>query len=120
MNHDIVSNGTQVDNNLIPIIWIMITIALIIVLSTSYILSINKFKEAIRYNTKETANIIELLNGKNIRIYTVEWIDTPVVCGVFNPKIIIPTYITKDKNKDILKAVLLHEVVHIKREGEQY
>ncbi|HLR35695.1 MAG TPA: M56 family metallopeptidase [Tissierellales bacterium] len=115
LNHDIVSNGTQVDNNLIPIIWIMITIALIIVLSTSYILSINKFKEAIRYNTKETANIIELLNGKNIRIYTVEWIDTPVVCGVFNPKIIIPTYITKDKNKDILKAVLLHEVVHIKR-----
>ena len=44
LNHDIVSNGTQVDNNLIPIIWIMITIALIIVLRTSYILRINKFK----------------------------------------------------------------------------
>jgi hypothetical protein len=38
-----------------------------------------------------------------------------VVCGIFKSKIIVPTYITKEENKDILKAVVLHEVVHIKR-----
>lgn len=101
--------------NLTSRIWMSGAISLIIVFSIGYIFNMNKFREGIIYNSHEINNIIKFLYKKNIKIYTVEWIDTPLVCGIFKPKIIVPTHITKEGNEDILKAVTLHEIVHIKR-----
>lgn len=101
--------------NLIPKIWILVTIVLFLVFLFSYLYSLSKFREGIIYKYKEIDERIKLMTKRNIRVYSVDHLDTPVVCGILKPKIIVPTYLTESENIEILKNVVIHETVHIKR-----
>lgn len=115
IKEDVKKQESHININAVSNIWIIVTAGLFIAFTTNYILSMNKFREGILYKSYEVDSIIKSLTRMNIRVYTVEWVDTPMVCGILKPKIIVPTHITQEKNKDILKAVILHELVHIKR-----
>lgn len=96
-------------------IWITVSILLVSGFTISYLYSMYKFREGIIYKSIEMGEIIMSLTRRNIKIYSIEWIDTPVVIGIFKPRIIVPSYTTKEENKEILKNIVIHEVVHIKR-----
>lgn len=67
----------------------------------------------------EDLNIIELKKGiglnRNIKIYTFDGIESPLVYGLFKAKIIIPQAMVKDINTKKTSQILTHEMVHIKR-----
>ncbi len=47
---------------------------------------------------------------KEIRLYELSFIKTPIVSGIIKPRIVIP----KDIPKKVLECILLHEMTHIK------
>lgn len=53
--------------------------------------------------------------GRNIELKLSNNIQSPAVCGLFKPIILMPTSLLKELSNDKLKAVLIHELVHIKR-----
>ncbi len=53
--------------------------------------------------------------GRNIELRLSNSISSPAVCGLFKPVILIPTALLEKLSPDRLRAVLVHELVHIKR-----
>jgi len=52
---------------------------------------------------------------RNIELRLSNNISGPAVCGLFKPVILIPTALLEKLSPDRLRAVLIHELVHIKR-----
>ncbi|OSB12382.1 M56 family metallopeptidase [Paraclostridium bifermentans] len=97
-------------------VWAMVSVLLIIASVSAYIYTYNKFKEAIVCNELEKDELIKgIIKKEKIKIYKFSNLNTPIVCGIFKPKIIIPNYLLEEKNKKILINVLRHEMVHIRR-----
>ncbi len=53
--------------------------------------------------------------NRNIELRLSSNIQSPAVCGLFKPIILMPTSLLKELSNDKLRAVLIHELVHIKR-----
>lgn len=53
--------------------------------------------------------------GRNIDLKLSSHIQSPAVCGLFKPIILMPTALLEKLTNDKLRAVLIHELVHIKR-----
>jgi beta-lactamase regulating signal transducer with metallopeptidase domain len=53
--------------------------------------------------------------GRNIELKLSSNIQSPAVCGLFRPIILMPTSLLKELSSDKLRGVLIHELVHIKR-----
>ena len=53
--------------------------------------------------------------GRNIELRLSQNITSPAVCGLFKPKILMPTALVGELSPDKLRAVLIHELAHIKR-----
>lgn len=100
----------------VALIWGMGVIGLMSLFILTYVYMMNKFREAILCRKvpidEASANFIK---KEKIRIYSLEGLKTPVVCGVFKPRIIIPTCLVNSENEIILKNVIRHEIVHIQR-----
>ncbi|MDF2588395.1 MAG: antirepressor regulating drug resistance protein [Anaerocolumna sp.] len=78
------------------IIWLIIAIALLMIVTTIYILNIVEMKDS----TYLYENIYE---NKKVSI--------PMVFGIINPRIILPSNI----NPESLRFIIAHEKIHIKR-----
>ena len=101
----------------LPLIWFMgsvISLLFIIVSKFRLDYKINASKKAINDNTliifndcKKTLDI-----DNNIKIIEQDYIKSPAIIGLFNPKIILPSYTLSDSS---LRFVLLHELAHYKR-----
>ncbi|MBN2182618.1 MAG: DUF4440 domain-containing protein, partial [Sedimentisphaerales bacterium] len=52
---------------------------------------------------------------RNIRLRLSHNVTSPAVCGLFNPVILIPKTLLEQISRDKLRAVLIHELAHIKR-----
>ncbi|NLZ49668.1 MAG: DUF4825 domain-containing protein [Clostridiales bacterium] len=52
---------------------------------------------------------------RNVKVYTSDKINTPLVCGLLKPRIILPLEIINQCSKMELSHFLCHELVHIKR-----
>jgi len=53
--------------------------------------------------------------NQNIELRLSNPLQSPAVCGLFKPVILIPTSLLEKLTSDKLRAVLIHELVHIKR-----
>ncbi len=96
-------------------VWITVAFVLLIIAIIAYIYTSNKFKEAIVCNELYNDELIRKILKKKIKVYKFNNLSTPIVCGIFNPRIIIPNYLLEEKNKNILINVLKHEMIHIQR-----
>lgn len=123
-NSVLVDNSSQIESNtlksrvygLLPLVWFMGTMSLMILAIIAYLYTIRKFDEAIICKNRMIDKVLdEIGSERRIRVYTLAEVKTPVVCGIFKPKIIIPTYLINEENEKILKYVIYHEVIHIKR-----
>ena len=101
----------------LPLLWFVgsvISLLFIIVSKFRLDYKINASKIETSENTliifnecKKTLNIDD-----NIKIIVQDYIQSPAIIGLFNPKIILPSYTLSDSS---LRFVLLHELVHYKR-----
>ncbi|MHC4692964.1 MAG: M56 family metallopeptidase [Planctomycetota bacterium] len=53
--------------------------------------------------------------GRNVGLRLSSHAHSPAVCGLFKPIILMPSSLLEELSKDKLRAVLIHELVHIKR-----
>ncbi|MHC4734815.1 MAG: M56 family metallopeptidase, partial [Planctomycetota bacterium] len=52
---------------------------------------------------------------RNVDLKLSSHLQSPAVCGLFKPIILMPTSLLKELSSDKLRGVLIHELVHIKR-----
>jgi len=52
---------------------------------------------------------------RNIELKLSNHLQSPAVCGLFRPAILMPTSLLEKLSRDKLRAVLIHELAHIKR-----
>ncbi|HET7625275.1 MAG TPA: M56 family metallopeptidase, partial [Verrucomicrobiae bacterium] len=80
-------------------------------------------KRAVRRATSPAENFYELLDEtrracrleKGVRLRWTENAMSPAVCGLFRPVILLPRALTEKLATAQLRAVLLHEMIHLKR-----
>ena len=103
--------------SVIAYIWLVIFLILIVFGIYAYLKTCRRLKTAVLFNDNGLVNeCSSKLNFKRkIKIYTSEKINTPVVAGIINVRIIIPAFLVNKSDSNHLKYVIIHELVHIKR-----
>ncbi|WP_070001160.1 transglycosylase domain-containing protein [Cellulosilyticum sp. I15G10I2] len=118
LNTDQVSDtSNMISQEFIINTWFITALILIGLCILFYYGTVKKLNEAIVYHPDdllEEALKKEILKRK-VRIFSLEELSTPVVCGILKPKIIVPAALITAKDKTVLKNVIKHEIVHIKR-----
>jgi beta-lactamase regulating signal transducer with metallopeptidase domain len=102
-------------------IWLITFSIILIKIITSYIkLQMNLLKEYKKYNNydlnisiEEEIKILSINNKVKIRISNE--IGSPCLCGILNPKILIPLKLASNMNEREKKYIILHELCHYKR-----
>jgi beta-lactamase regulating signal transducer with metallopeptidase domain len=99
------------------LIWALGAVSLFTYGFITYIKIAKRLNEAVLY--KGDAVIAEakavLRIKREIKVFTSDRINTPVVYGMFKPSIILPLSITQDLKDKALQFISSHELVHIKR-----
>jgi hypothetical protein len=82
-----------------------------------FVLSLIAQSEAAKGRLLETLNQCrqQVGIGRNVDLKLSSHIQSPAVCGLFKPIILMPTALLEKLSNDKLRAVLIHELVHIKR-----
>ncbi len=106
--------------NLLSTIWILG----IIILSLTYIYMLMKIKMIINTSYKSThENLLNIISDfqkqislkKNISLYVSSDLSSPMTCGVFSPKIILPKDTLSNLSFKNLEHIFMHELIHIKK-----
>ncbi len=115
--HQIETMTHRISQEIIAIIWLVIAIVLAAICMMLYKGTTNKLKEAILYKPSILLEEVlgEIRCKRKVEIYSLEELPTPLVCGVLKPKIIVPTKLVEAIEPTILKNVIRHELIHIKR-----
>ena len=98
-----------------------IGILIFVVLLIQRLLFIKGLISQTKNATPELQNLFEeslktmKLNGEKIKLKISSNMVSPAVCGLFRPSILLPDYLINKLNQQQLRAVLLHELSHIKR-----
>lgn len=103
------------------IIWIIG----VIIITSKILISYFKFKLKISKEYKEYKNYDlkidinkerEILNiNKNIQVRITNEINSPSLCGIVNPKILIPLNMVNNLDNEEMRYIILHELCHYKR-----
>lgn len=98
-------------------IWIIVALGLITYCVITYRLTLRKLDEAIlcKKKLKITGSLGQLMERRKIKIYSLEGLYSPIVCGLLNPKIIVPSQLLEANKEQNLEMVIMHELIHIKR-----
>ncbi|GKX29330.1 penicillin-binding protein [Vallitalea longa] len=98
------------------VIWIIGISVLIIYFTISFIKSSKRLQLAIPISDNNfiTNWIQEQKLKRKIKVLCLDRITSPVTCGIFRPKIILPKIIDYSNEKQ-LDFILTHELMHIKR-----
>ncbi|MDE7284949.1 MAG: hypothetical protein K2N85_15405 [Lachnospiraceae bacterium] len=100
---------------LLPIIYFSgLLLTVIILLLQKYRCHV-KLKNRLLIEHNETINtILREMNMGHILVFTNDEIASPLVCGLFAPRIYLPTRMDF-RNTELLRHILTHEAMHIKR-----
>ncbi|MDE6663022.1 MAG: M56 family metallopeptidase [Lachnospiraceae bacterium] len=92
-------------------IGLLITIGILLFQKYSYTM---KLKNRLLIEHNETINnILREMDMGHILVFTNDEIASPLVCGLFMPRIYLPTRMDF-QNTELLRHILTHEVMHIK------
>lgn len=100
---------------LLPVIYFSgLLITVVILLLQKYRCHV-KLKNRLLIEHNETINsILREMNMGHILVFTNDEIASPLVCGLFAPRIYLPTRMDFG-NTELLRHILMHEAMHIKR-----
>lgn len=131
-NNEITNNSTENTNEnkinssiklkeMLNIIWLVGVSIILFKSIISYIkLKINLLKEYKQYknygfniNIKEELNFLSI--NKEIRVIVTNEISSPSLCGIINPKILIPLRLVNYIDNKEIRYIIIHELCHYKR-----
>ncbi|MDU1567106.1 MAG: M56 family metallopeptidase [Clostridium sp.] len=105
-------------------IWLITFSIILIKIITSYIkFQMNLLREYKKYNNydlnisiEEEIKLLSINNKLNkLKIRISNGIGSPCICGILNPKILIPLKLASNINEKEKKYIILHELCHYKR-----
>lgn len=98
-------------------IWLIGVFALFLFSIYTYLRTLHRLKEAVLYRQYDLIFKCakKLKMKRKIKVYTSNRVFTPVVCGMFKPRIILPVDIYQSYDESVLEHIITHELVHIKR-----
>lgn len=98
-------------------IWLLIAAGLLSFGIYVYLRALHRLDEAVLYkNDNLVDRCRHMVNLKRkVPVYISDRIQTPVVCGLLKPRVILPHKIIEDCDEQELKYIITHELVHIKR-----
>ncbi len=107
----------EMPENIVPWVWLAGVLGLFLTGTFYYIRTYNRLKEAVIYKDSGLISVCreKLKLKRNVKVFTSDRINTPVVCGLIRPNIILPLSLIKDYDENELIYILTHELVHIKR-----
>jgi len=98
-------------------IWMSVFLVLLFFCIYAYLKTLGSFKTAVLFNDNgllmESSRKLKL--KRKVSIYISDRVDTPLVSGIANVRIIIPAFLAGDCYSKELEYVIIHELVHIKR-----
>lgn len=98
-------------------IWLVGMAGLLLFSLFAYFHTRNKLKTAVLYKCgsliSQCSQKIKL--KRKIKIFTSDWVQTPIVCGLIQPRIILPVVFERDLSESEIALIITHELVHIKR-----
>lgn len=107
----------QIFMSIISWLWVVTMSGLFLLSMLLYFRTFKNLNEAVLYhNDALVSECCQKLNfNTKIRVYVSDRVQTPVVCGLFNVRIILPLALTQCCSKSELSHIIMHELVHIKR-----
>ena len=137
-NQGLKENGINIDSNLkeekgflvgkaniwfkeiLFIIWLIGIVGFSTYITIGYINLKKIVKKRLDYDYENLDNILsKCLNimkiKKKVEIIVTDKINTPSLCGIINPKILIPENILIKSSEEEMKYIILHELCHFKR-----
>ncbi|MCH5256396.1 MAG: M56 family metallopeptidase [Lachnospiraceae bacterium] len=100
---------------LIPIIYFAGALITLVILLLQRVHYISRLKNRLLIEHNETINnILREMDMGHILVFTNDEIASPLVCGLFSPRIYLPTRMDFG-NTELLGHILTHEVMHIRR-----
>ncbi len=103
------------------VFWIVMTIIAGVALYKVYQLK-KVFNNSFECKDNTLADMLAELTGKmklrrKVKLYLIDIarINSPAVTGIFKPRIFIPIQLLETMNEEEMRAILIHELVHIKR-----
>ncbi len=101
----------------IAFIWLSISLVLLGFCIYAYLKTSKRLKTAVLFDDN---GLVEECSSKlnfnrKTNVFTSERVDTPVVAGIANVRIILPAFLVNKCDSKDLKYVITHELVHIKR-----
>lgn len=98
-------------------LWIIGVIIILALSVFAYLNISNKLRDSVIYKNDSLISKYkqQLKLNKNIKLYTSDKINSPLVCGLLKPCVILPLELTDQCSEAELYHFICHELVHIKR-----
>ena len=121
------SQVTSAFSSLPPLTWqaflFLLWLVGVLVILVLLIRRMSFVKELVAQSEPAKNRLLDVLNEcrrqvgirRNIELRLSNNMSAPAVCGLFEPTILVPTALLEKLSPDKLRAVLVHELVHIKR-----
>ncbi|TYQ16725.1 UNVERIFIED_CONTAM: beta-lactamase regulating signal transducer with metallopeptidase domain [Acetivibrio alkalicellulosi] len=111
------NNSTHIMMLIASVIWFLGFVIFLTYCIVTYFKIYNRLKTSVIYKNEVLISKCskKLKIKKKIRLFTSDRINTPLVCGIITPRIILPLKLTKNCDTKTIEHVILHELVHIKR-----
>lgn len=106
--------------NILAVIWIIVFCSITIIMIISTVKVTRQIRNSQIINDEEIISLFNECKSKlnvniNIKLIKTDIVNSPCICGIIKPKILVPQLILENKHKFDLKYVFLHELGHVKR-----
>lgn len=101
-------------NHILFIVWLIGFVGMTLIFFTVYIISVNKYKNAVSINCPLFTKIVRTLRIRNpIELKSCSKVKSPLTYGIIHPKILLPTSV-QEFDPEQMECILSHELIHIK------
>ncbi len=104
---------------IIFLIWLVGLLVLSVLLFQRFLFAKNLLTQSDKANSRFNETLQQCCQQvglrKNIDLRLSKYMLSPAVCGLFSPVILMPASLLENLSKEKLRAVLIHELAHIKR-----
>lgn len=117
-NNNISLNSGNFIKDIIPYIWMVMSIGiLVLVIYTNILFNLKINRNIIKINNLDNV-LLKCTNkikcGYKVKLIVTDYVNTPSITGLIRPKILLPLTLINLSEKEI-EYILLHELAHYKR-----
>lgn len=101
----------------ISFIWLTVAFIILIIFTYSYYKTCKRLKTSVLFDDKGLLEACRkrLKLKRKVSLFISESVDTPVVTGISDVRILVPEFIVQKSGSKDIEYIIMHELIHIKR-----